>query len=368
MRKITRVSAAAIAVLALGLTACSANNETSDDKSDSSSSSDAPKLKGTLNGGGASAQEAAQTAWGENFTKIQPDVTVQYASVGSGSGIKGFIGGQYAYAASDSALKDEEFEQTKNVCGDGGAMNIPVYISPIAVIVNIDGVDQPLKLDADTVAKIFKGEITKWNDDAIKAHNEGVDLPDAEITVVHRSDESGTTENFTKYLAAATDLWTEKPSKKWPIAGQESAQKTQGVVDLVGSTKNTIGYADASQIGNLNTVAIKVGDDYTEYSPEGAAKTLSVSERRGGGAQGDMAVEVAFKTTEQGAYPIIMVSYGIFCTEYQDANTADLVKAYGKYMVSTEGQRVSADAAGSAPLTEELSREATEAIDSITVK
>ena len=121
---------------------------------------------------------------------------------------------------SDAALSNDEVEQSKSVCASGNAFDIPVYVSPIAVVFNLNGISgkgKTLNMDADTIAKIFDGKITKWNDDAIKQQNPKVDLPDLDITVVHRSDKSGTTKNFLSYVKdAAGDAWSYDLGENWP--------------------------------------------------------------------------------------------------------------------------------------------------------
>lgn len=348
---------------ALALTGCASNNPTSGAPAASGA---AGALSGSISGAGASSQEQAMTAWSTGFKAVQSGVTVQYNSVGSGSGRKNFLAGQVAFAGSDAALKTDEYEASKALCGPQGAFSIPAYVSPIAIAYNLKDV-KGLKLDADTAAKIFKGTITSWNDPAIAALNAGVTLPATKITVVHRSDDSGTTENFTDYLAqAASTVWTDAKAQKWPIAGQESAQGTSGVVKLITATDGAVGYADESAVGALGTAQVKVGDAYVGPSAAGAAKAVELSKPVGGQAANDMAVKLDRKPTDSSAYPIVLVSYHIFCTTYKDAATATMVKAFGKYVVSDAGQKAAAAAAKNAPLSAKLSADAAAAIDKIT--
>jgi len=370
--KITRVGAsvAAATALVLGLSACGSNNNSSAQPTTSgaaSESSAAGNLTGTLSGGGASSQSSAMDAWIEGFKSVQPGVQVQYNPVGSGAGREGFLAGQYVFAGSDSAMDNDEWEQSKSVCGTDGAFHVPAYISPIAIAYNLPSVTEPLKLDADTIAQIFAGKITTWNDPKIAATNEGVELPDTKITPVHRADESGTTDNFTDYLSqAAPDSWPDEASQTWPAAYQgESAQKTSGVVSLAQSTEGAIVYADASAIGSLASVSVKVGNEFVAFSPEAAAKAVSTAEKVGGQAPQDMAVKLDRTTTEAGTYPVVLVSYHIFCSTYKDQATADLAKAFGTYVLSADGQQAAADAAGSAPVAGETETEAIAAIESI---
>src|SRR5690606_12702905 len=157
-----------------------------------------------------------------------------------------FLAGGVAFAGSDAPLDVEELPQAQQRCGGAdNLIQIPVYVSPIAVVYNLDGVED-LRLSAPTIAKIFTGRITTWTDPAIAAENPGVALPDLPITPVHRSDESGTTENFTEYLAAAAGPdWPYEPNGDWPIPGGEAAQGTAGVVAVVQAGHGTIGYVDA---------------------------------------------------------------------------------------------------------------------------
>lgn len=341
-------SAAILSIGAIALTACGGGGTT------------------TLQGAGASSQEAAMNAWSDGAGELDPAVEVRYSPDGSGAGREAFLAGGASFAGSDAAMDEEEFESSKEQCGDKGAFNVPAYISPIAVGFNLEGIDS-LNLDAETIAGIFSGEITTWNDPAIAQQNPDADLPDTNITVVHRSDESGTTENFTDYLhAAAPEAWSDEASESWPISGQENSQGTSGVVSTASDTDGAITYADASAIGDLGTVAVGVGEDYVEYSPDAAAAAVDASQRVEGGAENNMALELDRDTEADGAYPIILVSYHIYCNEYQDQDTADAAKAFGQYVVSEEGQQASADAAHSAPLSEKMRQEAHDAIDQIT--
>ncbi|MEE1622094.1 phosphate ABC transporter substrate-binding protein PstS [Zafaria sp. Z1313] len=371
--KVTRFGQAAVvlSVAALALTACGSDNATgAPATTPAAGGSEAPvsAVTGTLTGVGASAQNAAMDAWKVGFSAAHSGASVQYSPDGSGAGRKAFLAGAAQFAGSDASLKDDEYEEAKQVCGPDGAFNIPAYISPIAVAYNLEGVDE-LKLDAETIAKIFKQEITTWNDPAIAAHNEGVELPDTAITVVHRNDESGTTENFTEYLEqAAGDAWGFEASGEWPSDIQaENAKGTSGVVSTASSTAGAITYADASAVGNLGTVSVKVGEDYTKLSSEAAAKAVEAATPVEGRADIDMSLVLDRNTSESGAYPIVLVSYHIYCTSYKDQATVDLVKAFGEYIVSEQGQQDAAESAGSAALSETLREKAIAAIETITV-
>ena len=354
-----------VAALVLGasLSACGAANEQQTSKSAAASSSD--KVSGTLNGAGSSAQEAAQGAWTAGFQSANSDVTVNYDPSGSGAGVDQFLAGGVQFAGSDAYLEDSQVTASKKVCGGQSAIEVPDYISPIAIVFNVQGVDK-LNLSPSTIAQIFAGKITTWNDKAIKAENPGVSLPALKITPVHRSDDSGTTKNFTDYLhQTAPKDWTAEAAETWPFKSGEGASGTSGVIQAVTNGKGAIGYADASQAGKLSTASIKVGSGYVAPEAAAAAKTADVSKPVAGRSGSDMALEVNRTTTDPGAYPLVLVSYAIACPTYKDQKTADLVKGYLGWVVSQEGQQAAAKTAGSAPLSSTLSKKASEQIDKI---
>lgn len=352
---------ALVAAAALALTGCAAN-EAGGGATDEA----ATGLSGTLVGGGASSQQAAQEAWVASFQTANPDVTIEYDPAGSGAGRDTFIAGGSNFAGSDRAFKDDEIAGEFASCvADTGIIEIPAYISPIAIIFNLEGVDS-LNLDAATVAGIFSGKIITWNDPAIASANPDATLPATPITPVHRADDSGTTENFTDYLhAAAPEAWVDEADGVWPLEGGEAAQGTSGVVDTVTGGTGTIGYADASRAGELGTVSIKVGDEYVEYSAEAAAAIVDASPFAEGRTDGDLAIELDRTSSEAGVYPIVLVSYLIGCSEYQDAEVGPLVKAYFSSIISEDGQAISAEAAGTAPISSELFDKASAAVELI---
>ncbi|MEO5922135.1 MAG: phosphate ABC transporter substrate-binding protein PstS [Pseudolysinimonas sp.] len=359
--KTTRFGAIAAIALAgaFALASCAANEPGSDDETPST-------LSGTLTGAGSSAQGSAQEAWVAAFQTANPDVTINYDPSGSGAGRETFIAGGSDWAGSDSALNDDELGGAFAACAaDTKAIDVPTYISPIAVIYNVDGVDE-LNLDAETLAHIFKGDITTWNDPAIAALNDGATLPDLAITAVHRSDDSGTTKNFTDYLnKLVPEVWDAPAADPFPYQTGEGAQGTSGVVDAVTNGTGTIGYADASKAGDLGVAKIKVGDEFVAYTAEGAAAVVADSPLVDGREANDLAFALDRKTTDPSHYPLVLVSYSIICTEYLDPAQGELVKAYISYITSAEGQQVAADSAGAAPLSDDLQAKVAEALSTI---
>ena len=328
-------------------------------------------VSGTLVGAGASSQAAGMQGWQVGFQELNPDATIEYDPIGSGGGREQFLSGGSDFAGSDAFLKDDEFEASKERCaGDGGAINLPHYVSPIAIPYNLSGVDS-LNLTPDVIGGIFANTITNWNDPAIVEINPDVELPDLAINPVHRSDESGTTENFTDYMSqAAPEAWTFGAIELWDDdgpGGGEGGQGTTGVVQAVGAGEGSIGYADASQIGDLPAAAVGVGDEFVPYSKEAAGRIVDASTRLEGRNEFDFAIEVNRTPDDPTVYPIALVSYHIVCLQYDSQETVDLAKAFMTYVGSPEGQAASAAAAGSAPISQEVSDEILVSIDQITV-
>jgi phosphate transport system substrate-binding protein len=373
--KLTRISgiAALGAVAALTLAGCAANEPSSNDTSNNSGNeSQAPAddtttgAAGTLGASGASSQLSAQEGLIAAFQTANPQATINYESTGSGVGQTNFAQGASDFIGSDAAFTLDQFADGFAGCTTESIVEIPTYISPVAVAFNLPGVDT-LNLDAATIAGIFAGEITTWNDEAIASQNEGVELPDSAITPVNRSDDSGTTETFTAYLeATAGDVWTYEAAKTWPIKGTESANGTQGVAEVLGSSEGTIGYLDASQIpAGAGQVAVGVGDEYVAYSAEAASKLVENSPLEEGREVQDVVFAVDPTTASDGAYPIALVSYLIGCVDYGDTDKAQLVKEYFSFVASAEGQQISAESAGSAPISDSLREKVNAAIDTI---
>jgi phosphate transport system substrate-binding protein len=365
MRKL--LAFAVCGALALGAAACGGD----DDDNGGSSSGSSSSLSGEIAGAGSSAQQAAQEAWIAKFQEANSGVTISYDPVGSGAGREQFISGGSVYAGSDSPYSTEENElsKAKSRCTKSGGtlVQVPNYISPIAIVYNLSGVDN-LQLSPDTIAGIFAQKIKNWNDPKIKADNPGVNLPDTKITPVNRSDKSGTTKNFTDYMSkTAPSIWTSEPDDVWPLKGGEAAAQTSGEVEAVGQGDGAIGYADESQAGDLGVAKIKVGSAWVKPSADGAAKVLELSplDKDVSDSKTIFAYKIDRTTTEAGTYPLMLVSYLSGCTKYDSSGTTNIVKNYFKYVISTDGQQAAAQNAGSAPLTAKVTQQIQPAVNAI---
>lgn len=298
---------------------------------------------GTLNGEGSSAQANAISVWVSKYQDKCSAVTVNYNATGSGAGVKQFTAGQVDWAGSDSALKEEEVGPAKARCKDTEAWNLPLVVGPIAVAYNLPGTDS-LVLDGPTITKIFTGKITKWDDEAIKSLNSGVTVPAEDIKVFFRSDESGTTDNFLKYLdAAGGDNYTGTPSKKFDGGVGEGKAQSAGVQQAVDSTEGGIAYMEYSfaKDADLGVAKVKTGSDPIELTSESAGKALAAATSAGSG--NDLELKLDYATTASGAYPIVLVAYEIVCSKGLDAAKTEMLRGFLNYIASADGQAAIGD-------------------------
>lgn len=354
-KKAAAASAIALASV-LALAACSGDGGAKSSGTPAASDSgavDYSSLSGTITAGGSSAQANAQAAWTAAFQAQAKGVTINYdKSQGSGGGVTNWLNGSYDFAGTDAGLNADQQAKSKAICGDSGALNLPTYLSGVAVIYNLPGVT--LQLSNKTVADIFSLKVAKWNDPEIAADNPGQKLPDSAITVVSRADGSGTTANFTSYLSQTQpSIWTYPVSTAWPISGTSGQQGGSGVVNTVTSGTGTIGYADHSSIGKAQAAKIQVGTSKTfaAYSAAGATTAFDTAATATPQVKGDLLQKIDYtKITDKSAYPIPLLSYDVVCTTFKDAAQAKLTAAYLGFVASEIGQKVAAENAGSAPL------------------
>ncbi|MBG0854229.1 phosphate ABC transporter substrate-binding protein PstS [Streptomyces spinoverrucosus] len=341
---------------ALALTACGSddtgNGGDAGATTAATGSIDCGDAKGQLLADGSSAQKNAIDAWVKQFTAACQGVQINYKGSGSGAGITAFNQGQVAFAGSDSALDEEEIAASKEVCQGGQGIDLPMVGGPIAVSYNVPGVDN-LVLDAPTLAKIFNSKIKNWNDEAIKKLNPDADLPDLKIQAFHRSDESGTTDNFTKYLiATAKSDWPYEGGKAWQADGGQSASGSSGVAQQVSQVSGAISYMELSYAEGMDVVAIDTGAaEPVKASTEGATKAIADAEVVGQGK--DLALEINYGTKAEGAYPVTLVTYEIVCDKGNKAESLPATKAFLNYVASEDGQGLLADA-GYAPIPDEI--------------
>lgn len=366
-------SGAALSLVAAGallLSACgSDNNAASGSGGESAPSGIDCGGKEALKASGSSAQANAMTRFINAYEKDCPGFTLNYTSSGSGAGVSEFLGGQTDFGGSDSPLSADkgEYEKAKERCGGSDAWNLPAVFGPIAITYNVEGVDG-LVLDGPTAAKIFNGTIKTWDAPEIAALNEGVTLPAQPINVVFRSDESGTTDNFQKYLDAASDgAWGKGAGKSFAGGVGEGAKGNEGTSAAVSGTPGSITYNEWSfaKAQNLSIAKIitSAGPEPVELSTESAGVAIDGVKFKGEG--NDLVLDTAsfYTPTEPGSYPIMLAAYEIVCSQYPDAEVATAVKAF-MHSALGNGQKGLEDN-GYIPVPEAFKTRLTEAVDAI---
>ena len=322
---------------------------------------------GTLNGEGSSAQKNAIEEAIRTFQEKCKGASVNYAATGSGAGIKQFIAGQVDFGGSDSVLKTKEkdgkieADDAAKACGSP-AWNLPMVTGPVAFAYNLKGMD--LVITPELAANIFNGVVKKWNDPAIAAVNKDAKLPDLAIKVFFRSDESGTTENFTKWLsAAAPKAWTAEAGKKWTGKGEGKPQNT-GVATAVKNTEGGVTYTEWSfaKDNKLGIAKVDNGGGPVELNAETVGKSVATAKQVGKG--NDLSLKLDYATKEAGAYPILLVAYEIVCSKAKDPAKVALTKAFLKHFASKETQK-SLEDLGYAPLPAEVQTKVTTAIEAL---
>jgi phosphate transport system substrate-binding protein len=332
----------------LALAACG-----SDNNSPGSSASGGAGIScqsGSIKASGSTAQKNAMTEWVNAYQEACTGATINYTASGSGAGVTDFINNQTAFAGSDSALSAVQQPLANKRCATGSAIDLPMVVGPIAVGFNLSGVST-LVLTPDVIAKIFANQITMWNDPAIASINAGATLPAATIVSFHRSDSSGTTDNFTHYLSvAAASAWTYGHDKVWKAPGGQGAKGSDGVAAALKSTPNSIGYVEYSftQQGGIGVAQVNNGAGAVTLSPQTAAAAAAQATVIGVGS--DLALKIDYATTAAGAYPIILVTYEITCQKGLSSSDLALTKSFLTYTASSAGQAKLNATSGYAPL------------------
>ncbi|MEU3528937.1 phosphate ABC transporter substrate-binding protein PstS [Streptomyces sp. NPDC038707] len=355
--RLRALSLGAVAVSsALALTACGSDDDGGSASSGATGATSTNSIKcddakGQLLADGSSAQKNAIDAWTKAFSPACK-VQINYKGAGSGAGVTSFTQGQIAFAGSDSALKPDEVTASKKVCNGGQGIDLPMVGGPIALGYNVPGVDN-LVLDAPTIAKIFDSKIKNWNDPQIKKLNPDAKLPDLKIQAFHRSEDSGTTDNFTKYLLATTPgNWKYSGGKAWQAQGGQAASGSAGVAQGVKQNSGAIGYFELSFAKDIDTVAIATGAK-APVKPSTESATADIAAAKVIGTGKDLALQLDYKTKAEGAYPITLVTYEIVCDKGNKADSLPATKAFLRYIASEDGQKVLAQN-GYAPIPDEI--------------
>lgn len=317
-------------------------------------------LSASLSGAGATFPEPLYVEWIGEFQAINPGVTVNYQGIGSGGGIEQFSKMTVDFGASDAPMKDEEIATAEAASG-AKVMHIPTVFGAVVAAYNLKDVAE-LDLDSDTLAGIFLGDITKWNDPKIVALNPGVALPDQAIQVVHRSDSSGTTSIFTGYLTKVNADWEAKVGKgkevEWPVG--VGGQGNDGVAAVVKQQAGSIGYVELSyaiESGlTMATLKNKAGNFITPSLESTSAAAVGVTFPE------DLRFSLSNSEGAQ-AYPIVGATWILVYDKMKDPAKAEALKAWLTWALN-EGTPL-AEELGYAPLPEELKAMALDKVNAI---
>jgi len=322
-----------------------------------------------LSGAGATFPALLYQVWIEKFNEAYSNVTIDYQAIGSGGGIKAITQQTVDFGASDAAMKDEEIAALPS---GSKMLHIPTALGAVVVIFNLAGTDKTaiksLNLDGATIAGIFLGKITVWNDPAITALNPDIaaNIPATPIKVIHRSDGSGTTNAFTTYLAAVSADWKSGPGVgkevNWPTG--DGAPGNDGVSGGVKSGDGRIGYVELQYavVSGLSSAAVKnANGKFVKGSSDGVTAAAN-------GALADFPTDFRAKPIINGAgdttYPIAAYTYLLVYQDQTDANKGKALVAF-LYWALTDGQKEE-KAIGYAPLPDEIQKKALEALHQVT--
>lgn len=362
------VAGGAVVMMAVALGACSSSASSTSSNSTpagtsstpTSSSSGTTSGSGTLNGAGSSFQNTFQQAARQAFQSTDPSISVNYDSVGSGTGRSDLYNNTVLFGGSDSPIPASE--QSKVPAGKT-VLYFPVFIGPITMSYNLSGISN-LKLSPDVIAGIFMGQIKTWDDPKIKAINPGVNLPSTAITVAVRSDSSGTTQNFSLYLEkAAPSVWTlgSASTIKWPSTAHAGAQNT-GVASIIKSTPGAIGYvdyADAKASGLSAALVQNKAGKFIAPSPNGSSIDAAAAT-----IKPNLTFAAADASSDPAAYPISYQSWDLVYSTQPNANDVAMLKAYIGYLLGAGQQLL--PSLGYAPLPSSLVQKATAQLNQIT--
>jgi phosphate transport system substrate-binding protein len=292
----------------------------------------------TLTGAGATFPYPLYSRWFAEYNKLHPDVRINYQPIGSGGGIQQVKNGTVDFGASDVALSDNQLKQMP-----GDVLQIPMTAGPVVLTYNPSGIGQPLKLTPEVIARIYLGNLTNWNDNAIAAANAGIHLPDRAILVIHRSDGSGTTNIFSSYLSAVSDDWKNKIGKgtsvNWPTG--LGGKGNDGVAGLVRQTDGAVGYVElAYALQNhlpMAHVQNKAGRFVTP-SPEGVTAAMNAFAKD---LDRDIRTPIV-NAPSPDAYPISGFTFLLVPKSGGDATRRQALKAYIEWAISS-GQQLATE-------------------------
>ncbi len=321
--------------------------------------------KPDLTAEGSTAQQNAIALFNMDWSQLCPGKQLAYNPTGSGAGREQFIARHVDFAGSDSPLTRDQIEPAAARCNGNPAWHLPLVFGPIAIVFHLDGVKNVV-VNADVLARIFTGIISNWDDPAIAKLNAGTSLPNTRISPVYRSDSSGTTDNFQKYLAtAAPDSWGRGAGSEFQGGVGEGAQKSAGIIQAVSSASGSIGYvekgfADQSHVAYAQ---INDGSGAVALTDDAARKSIEAATFAGTGSDLKLNLKSIYRTRAAGAYPLVMATYEIVCSRGYEPATSAAVKSL--LTVAVDNAQDGLSAAGYIPLPDKFKKRLLTAINAI---
>jgi phosphate transport system substrate-binding protein len=317
----------------------------------------------SLTGAGATFPYPMYSKWFNEYHKKDPNIQINYQSIGSGGGIRQVTEGTVDFGASDGPMTDEQLKAYQDKHGFA-VLHFPTVLGGVVPTYNIPGVSGELKFTPEALAGIYLGKITKWNDPAITSSNSGVTLPGDDIVVIHRSDGSGTTYIWTDYLSKVSLEWKDKVGKStsvnWPVG--LGGKGNEGVSGLVKQTPSSVGYVELiyavqnampyGSVKNSSGIFVKADLASVTAAAAGAAKNMPA----------DFRVSIT-DASGKTAYPISSFTWLLIPSKFPDASKRDAVKGFVKWMLA-DGQNYT-EALSYAKLPKEVVAKELEALNSV---
>ena len=321
-----------------------------------------PTASVTLHGGGATFPTPLYNKWFEDFNAAHSNIQIDYQSIGSGGGIKGITDQTFDFGASDAAMKDEEIAALP---AGTSVLHVPTALGAVVVIYNLPSAPK-LQLDAATVAGIFLGTITLWDDPAIAALNPGVTLPMTSIVVVHRSDGSGTTNAFTTYLDTVSPDWHTKVGKgkevNWPTG--IGAAGNDGVAGGVKQTEGAVGYVELNYATTAQLTSALLQNADGKFVAGSTAGVTAAAKAAVSTFPADFRQAPIINGAGPDTYPIASYTYLLVYKDQKDAAKGQALVAF-MYWALTDGQ-AQEEGLGYAPLPAEVQQKALDELHQLT--
>ncbi|WP_234426571.1 phosphate ABC transporter substrate-binding protein PstS [Streptomyces niger] len=295
---------------------------------------------GKVRGSGSTAQQSAMEHWIDEYQRACRGARIAYNPLGSGAGVAQFQRGATAFGGTDGVLSKQEIAWSRDTCRGGRAIHLPMVGGPVAIGFNLPGVDH-LVLDAPTLANIFDSRITTWDAPAIRKLNPDAELPSSPIRPMHRSDDSGTTQNFQDYLAgAAPGAWPHPVAKSWQGKGGGAGSGSSRIASEVASSPGTIGYFELSFAAarNITTVSIDTGAG-APVAPTTETASAGIGAADIVGEGNDKTLAFDYDAPRPGAYPIVLMTYEVVCDKGNQPGSLPVLKSFLSYTAGAEGQK-----------------------------